>query len=161
VLFANLRDLPTLFQMSPELLVQCHQCESNLLTEEWKKHGIAAADPISRLHDNLASNYHPTIPGCINQYWDSHSMAPHPSPPAGPINSQGDLMADSNAVTHPCIIGLILSNGISRHDQYKCHIPSCTGATFSQLVEFKRHNASRYDKHRARSGALLMAVSAA
>lgn len=42
------------------------------------------------------------------------------------------------------IIGYILSNGTNQVDKYKCHMPSCSEATFGRLADLKRHRASRH-----------------
>lgn len=49
------------------------------------------------------------------------------------------------------VVGLILSNGVSRHDMYKCHVRGCTRTnTFKRLADLKRHNASRHNRQAAR-----------
>jgi hypothetical protein len=49
-------------------------------------------------------------------------------------------LADITASNHPTIIGYILSNGMPRHDTYKCHESSCSRVTFTRLQDLKRHN---------------------
>ncbi|KAH7394375.1 hypothetical protein BKA66DRAFT_400147, partial [Pyrenochaeta sp. MPI-SDFR-AT-0127] len=43
-------------------------------------------------------------------------------------------------------IGTILSNGVSRHEKYKCYQPACSGLTFGRLAELKRHHATRHER---------------
>jgi hypothetical protein len=44
------------------------------------------------------------------------------------------------------VVGVILSNGTTRRDKYKCHTSACAGATFGRLADLKRHNASRHEQ---------------
>jgi hypothetical protein len=73
-----------------------------------------------------------------------------PSPPCATVSNVSDPVLDMETLPEHTIVGLILSNGISRQDKYKCHVPSCSSPTFKRLVDMKRHYASRHDRHNAR-----------
>ncbi|KAH7086517.1 hypothetical protein FB567DRAFT_528128 [Paraphoma chrysanthemicola] len=47
------------------------------------------------------------------------------------------------------VVGIVLSNGITGHDKYNCHIRGCS-ASFTRLADLKRHNGSRHNRERAR-----------
>jgi hypothetical protein len=62
------------------------------------------------------------------------AQIPDPDPPSGHV-----------------VVGLIISNGISCYDKYKCHVRSCTVTKpINRLTDLKHHNASRHNRQTAR-----------
>lgn len=68
--------------------------------------------------------------------YHDHLLPKSPSPYLNP-----------SLIPQPTIIGVFLSNGIARHDQYRCHVLTCSGATFGRLADLKRHAASRHERN--------------
>ncbi|KAF1851544.1 uncharacterized protein K460DRAFT_401560 [Cucurbitaria berberidis CBS 394.84] len=67
-------------------------------------------------------------------------------------NPQADILrAAANHEHHKeskhVVIGVILSNGEVRKDQYRCYDSACSGASFARLAELKRHHTTRHGGH--------------
>lgn len=48
----------------------------------------------------------------------------------------------ANSDSEHVVIGVILSNGEVRGDQYRCNARACSGMTFGRLADLKRHHSS-------------------
>jgi hypothetical protein len=61
-----------------------------------------------------------------------HGVPGHESPRGPTANNNSEHM----------VIGIILSNGEVRGDQYRCNARACSGMTFGRLADLKRHHSS-------------------
>jgi hypothetical protein len=67
-----------------------------------------------------------------------------------PLHAIAPTPIDHDANPAHTIIGYILSNGITRHDRFKCRQPSCSGVTFKRIQDLKRHNNTHHSRHAGR-----------
>lgn len=82
---------------------------------------------------------------------DNSTIVIEPHTPSHDVLSLIAAVPNVDTLPQPLVIGLVLSNGIPRHDKYKCHISNCTGVkSFSRLADLKRHNASKHNRQGAR-----------
>jgi hypothetical protein len=60
------------------------------------------------------------------------------------VSHEDFLSPIANDNSEHVVIGVILSNGEVRGNQYRCNARACSGMTFGRLADLKRHHSSRH-----------------